>query len=75
MTKYKVTVQILKDFELEAESVDEAKKKAETEARSNLAGGSPSEIKPTGEVRIFAQEPKDLDKARHMASVAKEKKK
>lgn len=50
MTKYKVTVQFLKDFIIEAESPDLAKEKAAMEATAlNFCE------------RFFAQEPKNLD--------------
>lgn len=51
MTKYKVTVQFLKDFMIEADSPELAKEKAAMEATAlNFCE------------RFFAQEPKDLGK-------------
>jgi hypothetical protein len=50
MTKFKVTVQFLKDFQIEAENAEEAKTKAAEEAKAlNFSE------------KIFAQEPKNLD--------------
>lgn len=62
MTKFKVTVQVLTDFILEAENAEEAKKQAEKEARTIQAGGSSGAISINNEPRIHAQEPKDLSK-------------
>jgi len=50
MTKFKVTVQFLKDFQIEAENAEEAKAKAAEQAKAlNFSE------------KIFAQEPKNLD--------------